>query len=96
MLLASVEDATSRLAVDTERSFLATLGGACDLPVGALATVRAGDDGRPTIELDALVATLDGGKLVRATLDGRDPVVLGEEMASYLLDGCGARSFLEP
>jgi hydroxymethylbilane synthase len=91
-LLASVEHAPSRRAVDTERAFLATLGGGCDLPVGALATV--GGDG--TITIDALLATLDGRQAVRATRHGTDPAEVGAEVASFLLDGCGARSFLEP
>jgi hydroxymethylbilane synthase len=35
--LALLEDWRSRLCVDAERAFLATVGGACDLPVGAWA-----------------------------------------------------------
>ena len=37
--LAAIEHAPSRRAVDAERAFLAELGGGCDLPVGAYATV---------------------------------------------------------
>jgi len=91
-LLSPVEHAPSRLAVDTERAFLATLGGGCDLPVGALATVHG--DGR-TVTVDALLATLDGRQVVRAQRSGVDPTVIGAEAASYLLDGCGAGAFLE-
>src|SRR5690606_23131668 len=40
--LAPYDHADSRRCVDAERAFLATLGGGCDLPVGAHATV-AGD-----------------------------------------------------
>ena len=93
--LRSIEHAHSRRAVDAERAFLAKLGGGCDLPVGALATIDAAtDEGRGSITLTALLATLDGHSLVRGTLTGTDPEALGAEMASYLLDGCGARSFL--
>ena len=94
-LLAAIEHASSRRAVDAERAFLATLGGGCDLPVGAYATVeRAGEQARGAITLTALLATHDGRSLVKGTRHGTDPNALGQEMASYLLDGCGGRSFL--
>ena len=38
-LLGAIEHPPSRLAVDAERAFLAELGGDCDLPAGAFATV---------------------------------------------------------
>ncbi|HEX7165357.1 MAG TPA: hydroxymethylbilane synthase [Acidimicrobiales bacterium] len=90
-LLRAIEHGPSRRAVDAERAFLATLGGGCDLPVGALAEVAS--DG-VTIAMTALLATFDGRSVVRATRDGTDPAALGAEMASYLLDGCGGRSFV--
>src|SRR5579872_3850124 len=40
--LAPIEDGASRMAVNEERAFLAELGGGCDLPVGAYATVANG------------------------------------------------------
>jgi hydroxymethylbilane synthase len=95
-LLRAIEHARSRRAVDSERAFLATLGGGCDLPVGAYATLdAAGDRARGVITLTALLATRDGHSLIRATRTGTDPSAVGEETASYLLDGCGGRSFLE-
>lgn len=95
-LLQRVEHARSRRAVDAERAFLASLGGGCDLPVGALATIDAAG-GHPggTVTLTALLATRDGHSIIRATRSGTDPAALGAEVASYLLDGCGGRSFLE-
>lgn len=91
-LLAPIEDASSRLAVDAERSFLATLGGGCDLPVGAYATVSA--DG--VLSLTGMLATYDGRRVLRTSVNGRDPVVVGRDLASCLLDGCGGREFLSP
>ncbi len=45
-LLAAVEHGPSRIALDAERGFLAELGGDCDLPAGAHATLTApGGDG---------------------------------------------------
>lgn len=55
-LLAAVEHAPSRVRVDAERAFLAELGGDCDLPAGAHATLV--DDGR--IHVRALLAGDDG------------------------------------
>ena len=62
--LAAIEHAPSRRAVDAERAFLAELGGDCDLPAGAYATVDA-----PTARcaLDGLLASADGHVVLRHT-----------------------------
>ena len=54
-LLAAVEHGASRVRVDAERAFLAELGGDCDLPAGAHATLD-GD----RLHLRALLAADDG------------------------------------
>ncbi len=59
--LAAVEHAPSRRAVDAERAFLAQLGGDCDLPAGAHATI-AGDG---SITVEGLLASLDGHAVLR-------------------------------
>jgi hydroxymethylbilane synthase len=59
-LVRAVDDAASHEAVRAERSFLAELGGACDLPVGAWARH---EDRRLVIH--TMVATLDGRVVVR-------------------------------
>lgn len=87
--LAAIEHRPSRLAVDAERAFLSELGGGCDLPVGAYATV----DGS-TIELEALIASLDGHVVMRARAAGGSPRALGTQLATDLLDGSGARELL--
>ena len=89
-VLAAVEHPPSRMAVDAERAFLAQLGGGCDLPVGALAAVDAA--GR--IHLEGLLATYDGRIVLRRSLTGSDPAVLGAALAGELLDGAGGRAFL--
>ncbi len=90
-LLAAVEHRPSRRCVDAERAWLATLGGACDLPVGALATEEeAGGD----LRLEALVASPDGARVVRASATGADPTVLGASLAADLLDRQGGRALL--
>lgn len=79
-LLRALEDPASRRAVDTERAFLAELGGDCNLPAGAHARVR--DDG--SIELAAVLAADVRGPLVRTTDAGDDPIELGTRAARAL------------
>jgi hydroxymethylbilane synthase len=90
--LASIDDRPSRLAVEAERAWLRAVGGGCDLPVGAHATV----DGDGGITLTAMLARADGRVLLRRRQSGQDPERLGQEVASYLLDGAGGRMLLEP
>lgn len=89
--LAAIEHEPSRRAVDAERSFLATLGGGCDLPVGAHAVVGAGGF---EITLTGLLARLDGGVVLRHAASGPDPAALGRAVAEHLLDRVGGRSLL--
>jgi hydroxymethylbilane synthase len=90
-LLAGIDDAGARAAVTAERAYLARLGGGCNLPCGALATLDA--DG--TIELEALLASLDGRMALRARGRGRDPEGLGDDVARKLLDGHGGRVIID-
>ncbi|MGH8977027.1 MAG: hydroxymethylbilane synthase [Acidimicrobiia bacterium] len=87
--LAAIDDEIAHRAVRAERAFLADLGGGCDLPCGALATIT-GD----TITMDALLASLDGHVVLRTTVEGADPVDVGTGAADELLDGCGGRALL--
>lgn len=87
--LAAIEHRPSRIAVDAERAFLAELGGGCDLPVGAYATVDGAE-----VTLEAMVASLDGHVVLRAVDTGGDPHELGVRLAAQLLDGSGARELL--
>lgn len=84
-LLAAIEHVPSRRRVDAERAFLAELGGDCDLPAGAHATIEPGATGHPsgTLRLDAVLAASGepGAALVRRSSEGDDPVVLGTALA---------------
>ncbi len=91
--LRAIEDAASRTAFDAERAFLAELGGDCDLPAGAYATVA--DDG-VTVRVEALLASLDGHTVLRARREGTDPGAVGRAVALDLLDGAGGRALLDP
>jgi hydroxymethylbilane synthase len=79
-LLAALDDALTRRAVEAERTVLHTLGGGCSVPVGAWATA----DG-PTIRLAAGVFAIDGTRALRADGQGQDPAALGRAVAERLL-----------
>jgi hydroxymethylbilane synthase len=80
-LLSFIDHRDTRLAVDAERAFLARLGGSCDLPVGAYATVAA--DGE--IYLRALLASPDGHVVLRTRSSAKDPIELGVRCAEQLM-----------
>ena len=87
--LAKIEHRDSRVAVDAERAFLAELGGGCDLPVGAHATLDSG-----TIHLRAFLSTLDGHQVLTHEAHGDDAVALGRAAARFLLDDSGGAELL--
>ena len=91
--LGALEHRPSRLALDAERGFLAELGGDCDLPAGAHATV-SGDQ----VTIDGLVASMDGHVVLRHRLAGPssgDPAELGRQVARFLLVDAGGAALLE-
>ena len=90
-LLAEADHEPSRRAVEAERSYLAELGGGCDLPVGAHA--HTVDDG--TVHLEVLLANLNGHIVLRARGDGPEPEELGRSLARYLLDESAGTWLLE-
>lgn len=85
--LAAIDHRASRRAVEAERAWLGEMGGGCDRPVGAYATVAEDEDG--SIHLAAIVASGDGRVVLRHEGDGDDPVELGRRVARYLLDEAG-------
>jgi hydroxymethylbilane synthase len=91
-LLAAIDDPTTSVAVRAERAFLARLGGGCDLPVGAYATVE-GD----LVSVEGLVAAADGSAVLRDVRRGlrADAVAVGEAVAATLLDDAGGRALLD-
>lgn len=88
-LLRDIDHAPTRCAVEAERAVLAALGGGCQVPLGAHATVTA--DGA-TLRLLAVVASLDGSRLIRVEREGpaRRPAALGRAVARELLRGGAA------
>lgn len=88
-LLASIDDPSVHAAVTAERAYLGQLGGGCELPCGALAHV---DDG--VVSIEVLLASLDGGTVLRATTTGADPAAVGREAARVVLEDRGGRDLL--
>ena len=84
-----IEHTLSRVAVDAERAFLAELGGDCDLPAGAHATV-SGD----SVRVEGLLASLDGHVVIRDDAEGTDPDAAGRAVARALLDDHGGSALL--
>ena len=98
-LLSAVDHEPSHRAVRAERAVLATLGGNCTLPVGALAEVDDdGGDGAGPLVVTGLLASGDGHTLLRASQRGDDPERVGTAVARALLDGGGAaiEGFADP
>jgi hydroxymethylbilane synthase len=79
-LLAFLNDPDTRAAIDCERALLGSLGGGCQVPIGAYAEKRGG-----RLYLRAMVGRPDGSQILREQADGTDGVKLGRETAQTLL-----------
>ena len=88
-ILQPLEDLPSRLAVTAERAVLSSLGGGCQVPVGAYGRFSEGQ-----LILTGMVSSLCGEKLLRETIsrpvaDESAAVSLGESLADLLRQkGC--------
>ncbi|CAN5641911.1 hypothetical protein BH20ACT14_BH20ACT14_13270 [soil metagenome] len=92
-LLAAIDDPGARAETTAERVFLRTLGAGCTAPVGAHAVVV---DSEPTdtvsqgrVRLNALVASPDGGQVVRVAGEGEPEEVGGRLAREALAAGAG-------
>jgi hydroxymethylbilane synthase len=90
-LLAALEHHETRLAMRAEREFLAVMGGGCQVPLGAYATI----DGA-TLLIQGMVGRPDGSQLLRHRVSGTvdSPEAAGRELAEHLLDA-GGRAILD-
>jgi hydroxymethylbilane synthase len=79
-LLAFLNDADTHAAIDCERALLGSLGGGCQVPIGAYAEKRGS-----RLFLRAMVGRPDGSQILREQADGTDGVKLGRETAQTLL-----------
>ena len=90
-IIQSVNDETTFSAVTAERALLRELEGGCQVPIGALAEVRANG-----LYMDAMVGTLDGSITYRKKVRGSklNPVKLGKSLARDLKKA-GAKIILD-
>jgi hydroxymethylbilane synthase len=86
-----LNDKDSWIAVSAERAFLKKLEGGCQVPIAAFARTVG-----TTFQMDGLVGTIDGKRLVRHHIEGpiEKAESLGIELAEILL-GKGAREILD-
>ncbi|HEX3031192.1 MAG TPA: hydroxymethylbilane synthase [Bacillota bacterium] len=89
-LVKALEHRESSLAILAERAMLRKLEGGCQIPIGAMGHVE-GD----TMRLEGVVASLDGTKVLRSSVEGKagEAEALGLELANILL-GMGAQEIL--
>jgi len=85
-LVKALDHADTHTAVRAERAMLRRLGGGCQVPIAALASLE-GD----TIHLRGLIASTDGATLVRGERQGvrEQPEAVGHALAEDLLDRGG-------
>ena len=90
-LLRPLEDPDTRKVMLAERAFAARLGGSCQSPIAAYATLEGG-----RIRIDGLVAEPDGSRLLRDSSSGsaENPAALGRQLAERML-AAGAGPLLE-
>ncbi len=91
LLLQVLNDSPTRAAMDAERAFTGRLGGSCQSPIAAYATLE-----EKRLTLNGLVAEPDGSRLLRDSItgDSDDSCRLGEELATRML-AAGADVMLE-
>ncbi|HYA95727.1 MAG TPA: hydroxymethylbilane synthase [Terriglobales bacterium] len=78
--LAFLDDGAARRATAAERALLRTLGGGCQVPIGAYAEAVGGE-----LKLTAIVAHPDGSNVLREQQTGGDPEELGTRVGKMLL-----------
>lgn len=81
-MLAPLNHAPTRLAVDAERAFLVGLGGGCAVPIAAYATVEGGH-----LHLRGRVTSVDGRRQIDVAISGPadDAAALGARLAEKAL-----------
>jgi hydroxymethylbilane synthase len=85
-LLAFLDDGDTHAAIECERALLGSMGGGCQVPIGAYAEKRG-----KGLFLRAMVGRPDGSLILREQAEGTDGVKLGRETAQTLLRRGGDR-----
>lgn len=86
-----LNDPDSSIAILAERGFLRTLGGGCQVPIAAFGRIV-----NHTFQMDGLVGTIDGKRLIKHHLEGpvKEAESIGIKLAEVLLNK-GAGEILE-
>ena len=94
LLLESLNHWPTRFAAEAERAVLRELGGGCAVPIAAFGMVKASRGGEKLM-LDALVADVDGKKMIRQQLKGapHECEQMGAQLAESLI-AAGAMELL--
>ena len=87
----SLEHRDTRIAVTAERAVLASLGGGCQVPIGAHATVD-----RERVHIHAIIVSPDGTEIIRKRSSGAlaDAAAIGRTLGEQLLAE-GGKQILE-
>jgi hydroxymethylbilane synthase len=82
-IVGRIDDPDAAAALDAERALVEALGGGCQTPIGALASLVDAD----TLEIVTAVAALNGTRIVRASARGsrREAAALGARAGRQLL-----------
>ncbi|MCH4157949.1 MAG: hydroxymethylbilane synthase [Acidaminococcaceae bacterium] len=85
-LLAFINDADTAYATTAERAFLGLVNGGCQVPMGIFGQVHG-----ELLHVDAVIASLDGKKVIRDSIDGpkTDCQQLGLTLGRRMLDRGG-------
>ena len=78
--VAFLDDAATRAETECERALLEKLGGGCQVPIGANAKWSDGE-----LQLQAVVASPDGKRMLRHSGVGVDPMKVGRSVAEEIL-----------
>ncbi len=78
--LSFLDDSATRVQTECERALLEAMGGGCQVPIGANATL-AGE----TLFLSAVIASPDGKIILRESVTGSRPFYVGNSAATKLL-----------
>jgi len=78
--LSFLNHAETRQAIECERALLGSLGGGCQVPIGAYAELHNGQ-----LHLRGMVGRPDGSQILREQAEGSEPEMLGRGVAQTLL-----------
>ena len=86
-LAGAIDDPATHGAAGAEREVARLVGGGCNVPLGAV-----GIPDRDSLRLEAMIASSDGRRVVRARAIGllRDPLAVARRIASELIAGGGS------